>query len=314
MLSAVTSYYVDTLGIVVDRDMIQNVAVTTFAESKHLITLAFVLHLVVFGLVPAAIILTFRSKRKGMLRTLVTPVVGYVVGLSLAVGVLALDMKSYAAVVRERKVLLSSFQPGAPLVRIIRYARMVSKVRKDVIAPIVEDAVKGSSYGAGAKPVLVVVVVGETAWSQNFSLNGYNVKTNPRLAELPVVSFSNVHSCGTATAVSLPCMFSNFGRDRYTYERGVSAENVLDVLQHVGFHLEWWDNNTGHKGGAARVEAKSFANMTVPEFCGQGECTDGIFLDALQNYAETIDQDTVLVLHQIGSHGPAYYLRYPAAS
>ncbi|MCU9840215.1 hypothetical protein OEZ49_20855 [Ruegeria sp. WL0004] len=50
--------------------------------------------------------------------------------------------------------------------------------------------------------------------------------------------------------------------------------------------------------------------MTVPEFSGQGECTDGVFLDALQNYAETIAQDTVLVLHQIGSHGPAYYLRY----
>lgn len=313
VLSAVSSYYVDTLGIVVDRDMIQNVAVTTFAESKHLITLGFVLHLVVFGLVPAAIILTIRPKPQGMLRTLATPLVGFVVGMSLAVGVLALDMKSYAAVVRERKDLLSSFQPGAPLLGIVRYARMVSKVRKDVIAPIGEDAVKGSSYGAGANPVLAVVVVGETARSQNFSLNGYNVKTNPRLADLPVVSFSNVHSCGTATAVSLPCMFSSFGRGRYTYERGVSTENVLDVFKHAGFHLEWWDNNTGHKGAADRIESKSFVSMSVPEFCGQGECTDGVFLGALQNYAETIVQDTVLVLHQIGSHGPAYYLRYPAA-
>ncbi len=33
MIAAVTSYYVDVLGVVVDRDMIQNAMTTTFAES-----------------------------------------------------------------------------------------------------------------------------------------------------------------------------------------------------------------------------------------------------------------------------------------
>jgi lipid A ethanolaminephosphotransferase len=167
------------------------------------------------------------------------------------------------------------------------------------------------SYQDGNKPILAVVVAGETARSQNFSLNGYGVDTNPRLASLPVVSFSNVQSCGTATAVSLPCMFSKYGRDNYSFKKGVSTENVLDVLSHAGFHVEWWDNNTGHKEIANRIEAKSFTDMKDPDFCDQGECVDGVFLKALRDYADTITQDTVLVLHQIGSHGPAYYLRYP---
>ena len=148
------------------------------------------------------------------------------------------------------------------------------------------------------------MVAGETARSQNFSLNGYGVETNPRLATLPVLSFANVQSCGTATAVSLPCMFSKYERDDYSYRRGLSTENVLDVLSHAGFHVEWWENNTGDKKIAKRIASKSFTDMETPEFCGQGECVDGIFLESLQDYAAKITQDTVLVLHQIGSHGP----------
>jgi lipid A ethanolaminephosphotransferase len=190
---------------------------------------------------------------------------------------------------------------------------MVSGVRNATVKPIGQDAAKGKGYGKGAKPVLAVVVAGETARSENFGLNGYGVQTNPRLSTLPVLSFTNVRSCGTATAVSLPCMFSEYERGTYSYERGVATENVLDVLSHAGFRVEWWDNNTGHKNIADRIAAKSFSAMKDPIYCGQGECVDGIFLQALKDYAGSITEDTVLVLHQIGSHGPAYYMRYPEA-
>jgi lipid A ethanolaminephosphotransferase len=46
------------------------------------------------------------------------------------------------------------------------------------------------------------------------------------------------------------------------------------------------------------------------EFC-QPECIDGVFLKHLQEKAQTITGNTVIVLHQIGSHGPSYWLRYP---
>lgn len=311
ILSAVTSYYMDTLGVVVDRDMIQNIMATTFSESKHLITFGFVSHVLIKGVLPAAIILSIRIIRQGPVRTRVWPIAAVFISLSLTFGFLMADLKSYASILRERKDFMSSLQPLAPIVGAIRYGRMMSRAVNVVVQPIGEDAKKGQSYTAHSKPVLTIVVAGETARSQNFGLNGYDQNTTPELAKRPIVNFTNVGSCGTATAVSLPCMFSQFPRVAYSYEKGIAHQNVLDVLTHAGLKVAWWDNNTGDKGLARRIDRRDFTKVEDDEFCGAGECTDGIFLRALAEYATTVTEDTVLVLHQIGSHGPTYYLRYP---
>ena len=311
ILSAVTSYYMDTLGVIIDRDMIQNVMVTTVTESKHLLTAGFVTHVVLFGVFPAAFIACVKVGRPSIVKTLAMPVATMSLSLALAAGLLMTDYKSYSSILRERKDYMSSFQPGMPVVSAIRYAKMMRRSANVTVAAVGEDATKGPAYGPDRKPVLTIVVAGETARAQNFSLNGYGVETNPRLAKLPVVSFTNVTSCGTATATSLPCMFSQFNRDEYSFQKGISNQSVLDVLDHAGLHVEWWDNNTGNKGIADRVTSRSLTHTENAEFCAAGECMDGIFIEALKEYAATVTQDTVLVLHQIGSHGPTYYLRYP---
>ena len=311
LLSGVTSYYMDRLGIIIDRDMIQNVMVTTVSESKHLITFSFVSHVVIWGVLPALVIALVRIKRYGWIRTVAVPVLSAVLCFALTAGFLLADLKSYSAILRERKDFMSSFQPGAPLVGAIRYAKMVSHTVNVVVAPLGEDATKGPAFAKSEKPVLTIVVAGETARAQNFSLNGYGVETNPKLAKLPIVNFGDVSSCGTATAVSLPCMFSKFDRGAYSYENGVSNQNVLDVLSHAGLHVEWWDNNTGDKALAERLSYRSLTHSENAEFCPTDECIDGIFMQHLQDYAANITEDTVLVLHQVGSHGPTYYLRYP---
>lgn len=311
IISAITSYYVDTLGVVVDRDMIQNAVTTTVTESKHLITFGFLSHVAIYGGLPAIAVLGVRVRRQRRLVAALSPVVMLVCGFALSFGLLMTNFKTYSSVLRERKDLIRSFQPGAPVVGAIRYARMVAKAADTETTPIGQDARKGSAYANSDKPVLTIIVAGETARTQNFGLNGYAVQTNPELSQKPVVSFTYVSSCGTATAVSLPCMFSKFGRDQFTYEKGVSTETLLDVLHHAGFAVEWWDNNTGDKGNAARLKTRSFTHTKNADFCPSGECQDGIFLQYLEEYAAGITQDTVLVLHQIGSHGPTYYLRYP---
>lgn len=312
ILAAMTSYYVDTLGIIVDRDMIQNVMVTTVAESRHLITLGYVTHILAFGVFPSLIVMWVRIRPQRRVWAAVTPIVTFVVSLALATGLLMVDLKSYASILRERKDFMSSYQPGAPLVGAIRYAKMISRSANLVLTSTGMDAKAGAAYDAPQKPMLTIVVAGETARAQNFSLNGYDVDTNPELSKLPVINFSNTHSCGTATAVSLPCMFSKFSQDSYSFEKGTSTENVLDVLGHAGLNVEWWDNNTGDKAIAARFDTRRLTNLKNPEFCATGECIDGIFLEPLKEYIASVNKDTVLVLHQIGSHGPTYYQRYPA--
>ncbi|APE45378.1 phosphatidylethanolamine--Kdo2-lipid A phosphoethanolamine transferase [Sulfitobacter alexandrii] len=311
ILGSVTSYYMDRLGVIVDRDMIQNVMVTTVTESKHLVTFSFVAQVLLTGVLPAVVVWLVRIKPQRRLKTLLFPVVSLFLLLGLTAGFLLADLKSYAAVFRERKDLMSSFQPFAPMVGAIRYVRMVSATAHVEAEPIEADAHRGASYEGRRKPMLTIVVAGETARAQNFGLNGYERDTTPMLAERRVMNFSNVASCGTATAVSLPCMFSKFTRSGYSYENGVAHQNVLDVLDHAGLHVEWWDNNTGDKGLAKRLDSRSLTHADNPEFCAAGECMDGILIDELRSYVKDLKQDTVLVLHQIGSHGPTYYLRYP---
>lgn len=176
--------------------------------------------------------------------------------------------------------------------------------------PYGTDAHLGPIISGSPKKVLTVIVVGETARAMSFSLNGYQRETNPELKALDVLNFTNVTSCGTATAVSLPCMFSHWGRAEYTNIRGRGSENLMDVLTHAGLRTEWWENNTGPKNVADRIPVVEFYHKTDPDYCGQGECRDDILVDYLRDHIGSFSGNSVLVLHTGGSHGPAYYLRY----
>lgn len=311
--AAVTSYYVDVLGVVVDREMIQNAMTTTFAESKHLITLHFLGHVALYGVVPALAVGFVPIRR----RPVAGAIAGYglvaVLSAALVIGLLFTNLKAYSTVLRADKELMGSVQPLAPMAGALGYARMMLRSARIVVRPTGRDATPGPNLSRAEKPVLLVIVAGETARAQNWSLGNYGRETNPMLAQRDILYFPNATSCGSATATSLPCMFSPLTQADYSYEDGVSTENLLDVLLHAGFDVEWWDNNTGDKGIGDRlpVRPRTMTAADGAEFCFP-ECIDGIFLDGLTAKADTITRNTVIVLHQIGSHGPSYWLRYPA--
>jgi lipid A ethanolaminephosphotransferase len=53
--------------------------------------------------------------------------------------------------------------------------------------------------------------------------------------------------------------------------------------------------------------------LNLPGLCIDGECQDEALFHQLEDYINNLQQDGVIVLHTIGSHGPTYYNRYPAA-
>jgi lipid A ethanolaminephosphotransferase len=159
---------------------------------------------------------------------------------------------------------------------------------------------------------LVILVVGETARADHFSLNGYQRNTNPRLSvEANLISFSNIHSCGTSTAISVPCMFSYSAHDGFDVKSARNTENGLDLLQKAGVNVLWRDNNSDSKGVADRVPFQNFRSAPLNPACDE-ECRDIGMLDGLQAYIDGKSGDILIVLHQMGSHGPAYHRRYPA--
>ncbi len=310
ILGAVSSYYQDVLGATVDREMVQNAITTTITESKHLITLPFLVHVVIFGLLPAAFVLVVPIRRVGLVQATLGWVLSLVLYGGIAAGVLMSDAKDLMSTGRAHQEVMVAIQPFTPAQAIWRYTKMMLK-KPTVVAPFGRDAKPGPFLAAATKPVLMVIWVGETARAQNWGMNGYARDTTPELATRGVVNFSDVTSCGTATAVSMPCMFSHLTRENYSFDGGLSNENLLDVLAHAGFNVEWWDNNTGDKEIAVRQSTNKIAERSDPAYCGRGECIDGVFLNLIREKADTITHNTVLVLHQIGSHGPSYFLRYP---
>jgi lipid A ethanolaminephosphotransferase len=313
LLSSVTSYYQDELGATIDRDMIQNVMQTTFNEAHHLVTAQFVTHVALFGVLPAVAILWVKVRRRGIWRDTAAWAGMATLSVALFLSLLYSDFKSYSAVIRERKDIVEASQPFAPIKGMLRYAKLQMKNANLVVEPLGADAVKGERLAGLEKPMLTVVFAGETARAMNFGVNGYPRDTTPETAapEREILNFSQVESCGTATAVSLPCMFSKLTQAEYSDTKAKSQENLLDVLVHAGVKVEWYDANTGDQSIAKRIGWSPITADMYPASCEAGECTDGAFLTLLQSKIDTITEDTVLVFHMIGSHGPAYFMRYP---
>lgn len=160
---------------------------------------------------------------------------------------------------------------------------------------------------------LVIMVVGETGRADHWSLNGYGHETNPLLSREDVINFPDFWSCGTFTSYSVPCMFSRLGREQFTPEKAKDEDNVLDILQRAGVSVLWRDNNSNSKGVADRVAYEDFKKPDKNPVCDEGECRDEGMLHGLQEYIDAQKGDIMIVLHQMGNHGPAYYKRYPKA-
>jgi lipid A ethanolaminephosphotransferase len=108
-------------------------------------------------------------------------------------------------------------------------------------------------------------------------------------------------------------MFSALGREKYDKEKALAQENALDVLAKHGVEVLWRDNNSDSKGVATRVTYEDYKSPTLNPICS-GECRDIGMLSGLDDYiSQHKDKDMMIVLHQMGNHGPEYYRRYPKA-
>ncbi len=313
MTSATASWFVDQFGVVIDSDMMRNAYQTTPAEAQHLITWGFVGHLALFAFLPTVFILWVRVVHQPLWGKIARNSV-VVIGCTLVfAGAAFWYSATYTAAVREHRDIARALIPVTPLVSAVKLFTQVRAEAKIVAQPLGHDATVVPPINGSRKPRVTVIVAGETARAQNFSLGGYQRDTNPLLAKQDIIYFPETYSCGTATATSLPCMFSKFKRVDYTHKKGLENETLVDVIENSGIKVEWWDNSTGSKGIADRIPFVNLSASKDTRYCKMGECQDGVFLDKLETWLRDVKQDSVLVLHQMGSHGPAYFLRYPDA-
>lgn len=309
-IAATASWFMDRFGAIIDTDMVRNAFETTPAEAGNLITPGFVWHIFIFAIVPIVVLFSVRVRHRPILSKLLWNTIS-IIGCLLVVGIIsAANSKTFTTAIRQHKDLVKSLNPITPMSSTVTYFSQADKEAHLTVTPTGTDAKVMPALGGVTKPRVTIIVAGETGRAANFSLNGYGRDTNPELKARNVTYFPNTTSCGTATAISIPCMFSRFTRSQYTHSKALSNENVLDVLVHAGVDATWWDNNTGSKNVADRIPYFDLVSTNDPKFCTSGECRDDIFLDRLDGWLDHIAKDSVIVLHQLGSHGPTYHLRY----
>ncbi len=312
LLSSLVSYAMFQYGVVFDRNMMANIMQTHQGEARSYLNAASLLWFGLTGLLPALLLARVRIEHGGLVKDLLWKGVS-VLGSLAAIALIALFYyKDYASVGRNHNYLKQLIIPTYYLSSAGGYVNQTYLKEELPWRTLGEDA-RVERPRHNGKPNLLVLLVGETARGMNFELNGYPRETNAFTQRQGVVSFQSVSACGTATAVAVPCMFSRQSRVEYDAERTERQDNLLDIMQRAGIDVGWFENDGGCKGVCERVPTQAFRPEDVGPLCDGDYCQDGVMLEPLrQALDQPGQQDRVLVLHMVGSHGPTYYQRYPA--
>ncbi len=312
---AQVGYFATKYGIIFDYDMMVNIFSTNFAEARGYISLESILAAFIYGVLPAIFLCYIKIKwPQSLFKAIWQRLLVFVIAAITLVAIAIPYYQNYASIGRNNSILRKEISP-------YNYVYYGYKALKQMYFPTVvkfdEFGKKSFIDNSWERPELFVVVVGETARAQNFKHNGYERNTTPYTDKFEnLIKFAPVQSCGTATAVSVPCMFSRQNREEYDEVKAQNSSNLTDLLKYAGYDVYWYDNDGGCKGVCKRINNVLISNSDpkLKGKCGADGCYDEVLLPLLKERLQLQTQNkksSVIFLHIIGSHGPTYFARVP---
>ena len=310
--AACANYFMYQFNIIIDKFMVRNVMETTYREASELVTGRYVFWVIITGVLPAVLVCFLKADFKPFkleLKQRLKFVIGALLFIGLTVGVFFERYKDFGQNNENVHRMFNLFNYTYSTYQY--FHKLHGKVRP---FRILDNTVAWEDFpNNDGNHTLIVVVVGETARAANYQLNGYPRETNPYLsARNDIIYFNKTTSCGTDTSHSLPCIFSADAREDYEQGAAKYEQNVVDMIQSAGYGVLWRENNEGCKGVCDRVPTELMVSLNHPDFCFGLYCHDEALLTGLEDKIKNMRaRNNFLVLHLIGSHGPAYYKRYP---
>lgn len=313
LVTAAATWFTTRYAVLFDVEMIHNVLRTDPAESRELLSTGLLLHLLVQGMLPACLVARVPVRRLRPRRALLRRGLFLLAMAALAAVAIGSASQGIFSLVRADHALRYRITPGNYLVALTRAAGEHKDVPPAERQAVATDA-RRSTTPVMRRPRLLVLVVGETVRADHWGLNGYARDTTPALRARGVVNFPDVTACGTSTEVSLPCMFSLLGRAHYDRDAIRRQQTLLDVVARTGVRVDWLDNQSGCKGVCAGpgIDMRTMTAAVDPVACAGDRCFDTALVEGLRQRLERMQGDTLVVLHPLGNHGPAYFERYPA--
>jgi lipid A ethanolaminephosphotransferase len=307
-------YFMMSYHIVIDSTMITNVLQTDTHEALDLMNWRMLISLVLLGILPCWVLWKTPVKTLRLSQQVVSNTLSGVTAMIVILGSLLAIYQDFSSIMRNHTDLRYLVNPLNSYYAIGMVAAKPFQFDKHIFLPIGQDA-KVAGLKPKEKPTLLLLVLGETARMGNFGVNGYERPTTPELANEDIISLKGVMSCGTSTATSVPCMFSHLGKVNFEARKN-NYESLIDVLHHAGLAVIWIDNQSGCKGVCERTPHVLTKELTHPSLCHDGECFDEIMLQQIDERIQALPAErrakgVVIVMHQMGSHGPTYYKRVP---
>lgn len=315
VVTAFAVHFMQAYGVYLDPSMVRNALRTDISEARELLSWSLLTHLAIYAVAPLLLLWRVRIVRRPWLRASALRLGSAGLAGAVLVATLLAVFQPFSSLMRNDKALRYLATPANVLWSVASVTAAQARGAAVPRQPIGLDATIGVPR---ERPLVVVMVVGETARRANWGLSGYARQTTPELARLPVINFADVTSCGTNTEVSVPCMFAAVGRRDYDEARIRGSESLLHVAAHAGVAVHWRDNQSGCKGVCERLPQDDVTSFNPAGLCADGRCLDEGLLAGLDEKlaaaaASPKPGTQLLVLHALGNHGPSYFRRYPVA-
>jgi lipid A ethanolaminephosphotransferase len=292
IINSIAVYFINTYGVILDESMIGNVLNTKFEELISFFSMKLILYLIFFGIIPSIYIVKVKIITVVWKKFLITISLTLLFLLSLIFA----NASNWLWIDKNSKTLGGLAMPWSYTVNIsLFYVHQYKSNQKEILLP-------NATLKDNQKSV-VVLVIGESARSQNFSLYGYNKNTNPLLSKIPNVSHFNATSCATYTTAGVKGILSHS-------DSGDLYEILPNYLYRNNVEVVWRTTNWGEPP----VHIKNYQKREelLSQCKGEGCEYDELLLTELKEQIKASKNNKVLiVLHTSSSHGPTYSKKYP---
>ncbi len=309
VVAASCGFFMAQYGVVIDLAMIRNTVETTVLEATPLLSPAYFWHVALYGVLPAILVFVAPLARLRWPTELFVRFGTAAAGIALVAATLYVNYAPAVFFGRDNDDLKLQINPAYPLWAAATYGFSSDNDALEARSPL--DVQLATAGAAPRKPALVVLVMGETARADRFSFNGYERDTNRYTRPRGVVNFPRVVSCGTSTAESVPCIFSGLGQAQFSHRAAMARESIVGAMQRLGVSTFWRDNSTGCKNVCDEQHFEQRAEWTQPDLCDATGCFDEVLLEDFDALLGDRTRDHFIILHQRGSHGPAYHTDVP---
>lgn len=176
---------------------------------------------------------------------------------------------------------------------------------------------KGFTYQAKASHPLkerevYVMVIGETARSGNWSLNGYGRSTNPELEKVKgLTSFTQAFTESNTTHKSVPMLLSPI--TAHDYDSIYYRKSIITAFKEAGFRTAFFSNQRYNNSfiDFFGKEADTWNFLKEQTTNTNRIVYDNDLLELVSNELKSRDRKQFIVLHTYGSHFN-YRERYPS--